>query len=338
MRILFWNCKELGRRWTVHGMVQLLREQRPNLVFLFETRKLVREIEFLKWKLGYNYGVTTDSIGRSRACLLGNNVSVEILSFSIDYIDEVVDKVSRCTGSYGSHVLNSRAHSWNLLRRLSSISDLPWVVGGDFNEEFIPQCCSFQSTIVDFSSLPNNVGHGADHGMAKGDWSLYYLSIIVVSFANVILETERKINDFMKIEENMWGQCAKSLWQLKGDKNSALFHTCASHHKKNHWIKGIYDFDGEWISDPIVIRSNAYQYFNGVFQSESKSMIDIEGVTSSTSYDSTMFSKTSRHNCLSLKEVLREYGNASGQSDNFNKSSIYYSHNLSVEVKEEMEK
>lgn len=40
----------------------------------------------------------------------------------------------RFTGFYGFPEQHHRHRSWDLLRRLSSHNDLPWVVGGDFNE------------------------------------------------------------------------------------------------------------------------------------------------------------------------------------------------------------
>ncbi|KAM7261936.1 hypothetical protein ACFE04_021013 [Oxalis oulophora] len=51
-----------------------------------------------------------------------------------DYIDVVMDNRSRCTGFYGNPIVNLRGKSWELLRGLSGISDLPWLVGGNFKE------------------------------------------------------------------------------------------------------------------------------------------------------------------------------------------------------------
>lgn len=40
----------------------------------------------------------------------------------------------RCTCFYGVADQALRSQSWDLLRTLAATNDLPWVVGGDFNE------------------------------------------------------------------------------------------------------------------------------------------------------------------------------------------------------------
>ncbi|KAI9196856.1 hypothetical protein LWI28_027582 [Acer negundo] len=44
------------------------------------------------------------------------------------------DKKLRLTGFYGHPNVTQRFHDWTLLRRLSRIWSLPWLVGKDFNE------------------------------------------------------------------------------------------------------------------------------------------------------------------------------------------------------------
>ncbi|KAL5830904.1 hypothetical protein ACOSQ4_016258 [Xanthoceras sorbifolium] len=40
----------------------------------------------------------------------------------------------RFTGFYGDPISANRIHSWSLIRRLAGLSNLPWLIGGDFNE------------------------------------------------------------------------------------------------------------------------------------------------------------------------------------------------------------
>lgn len=67
---------------------------------------------------------------------------VSIKSYSSGHIDCCVfyeNSTWRFTGFYGNPVASLRDSSWELLRRLHEIhelQDLPWLIGGDFNEIF----------------------------------------------------------------------------------------------------------------------------------------------------------------------------------------------------------
>ncbi|KAM7254510.1 hypothetical protein ACFE04_003890 [Oxalis oulophora] len=93
-------------------------------------------MDVLKWKLGFSCGVAADSNGRSGgiACLWNDAMSIQVLRFSRDYIDVLIENSWRCTGFYGNPVVSKRSNSWQLLTDLKDVSDLPWLVGGDFNE------------------------------------------------------------------------------------------------------------------------------------------------------------------------------------------------------------
>lgn len=65
------------------------------------------------------------------------DVNISIKSSSMGHIDATIEGESeswRFTGFYANPMTNRREESWKLLERLSSQSDFPWVVGGDFNE------------------------------------------------------------------------------------------------------------------------------------------------------------------------------------------------------------
>lgn len=72
-------------------------------------------------------------------CLFwNNNVKVELLTFSLTHIDVRIWQSGglqwRFTGFYSHSEPLQRIHSWNLLRRLAGMANLPWVCVGDFNE------------------------------------------------------------------------------------------------------------------------------------------------------------------------------------------------------------
>lgn len=69
-----------------------------------------------------------------------NPLDLSIMSYSKGHIDTTIKSDKgwwRFTGFYGNPVTGLRVESWTLLERLSSMSKLPWVIGGDFNEIMI---------------------------------------------------------------------------------------------------------------------------------------------------------------------------------------------------------
>ncbi|KAL0457898.1 UNVERIFIED_CONTAM: hypothetical protein Slati_0417000 [Sesamum latifolium] len=64
MNLIAWNCQGLGAPWTVHGLGDLLRQHRPSLVFLSETKCSLRHIEALKKKFDV-FGIGVEARGRS---------------------------------------------------------------------------------------------------------------------------------------------------------------------------------------------------------------------------------------------------------------------------------
>ncbi|KAL7111975.1 hypothetical protein ACP275_05G123500 [Erythranthe tilingii] len=140
MSCLIWNCQGSGVPLTIHVLGEILRKFHPDLVFLSETKTSAQRIEHFKrkWNL---FGMAVDSIGQSGglALLWKKDMNVDLLSFSPNHIDvEVQAKEKeakwRFTGFYGFADQSQRHKSWNLLRTLRDHSDLPWMVGGDFNE------------------------------------------------------------------------------------------------------------------------------------------------------------------------------------------------------------
>ncbi|KAK6146669.1 hypothetical protein DH2020_020538 [Rehmannia glutinosa] len=92
-----------------------------------------------KENIGFSNGLMIDSSGRSGglAILWSHDVDVSIKLWSNTFVDLFVtmDGFSwRFTGFYGNPDRNARHFSWDLLRRLQAQYDLPWIVGGDFND------------------------------------------------------------------------------------------------------------------------------------------------------------------------------------------------------------
>ncbi|KAL7132329.1 hypothetical protein ABFS83_12G066400 [Erythranthe nasuta] len=140
MICLFWNCQGLGVPLTIHVLGDILRRKNPSLLFLSETRATPNLIERLKKKWNM-FGIAVDKVGRSGGLLLlwKKDLTVDLISFSKNHIDTEVmspewNQKCRFTGFYGFPEKHRRHLSWNLLRRLRDQRNLPWIVGGDFNE------------------------------------------------------------------------------------------------------------------------------------------------------------------------------------------------------------
>ncbi|XP_071683852.1 uncharacterized protein [Lolium perenne] len=142
MNILSLNCRGGGRPETVREISDLVRLQRPSLVFLSETKMSDKKAQDLRWKFGFSNAFGVKSVGLSGGlCLYWNNDSrVSLKSFSNSHIDvliqndELGDVEWRFTGFYGNPVRSRRKLSWDLLKFLRKEYNNPWICAGDFNE------------------------------------------------------------------------------------------------------------------------------------------------------------------------------------------------------------
>ncbi|CAM8883204.1 unnamed protein product [Rhodiola kirilowii] len=138
MKTLCWNCRGLGGSRTVRSLMEAIREHKPQIVCLIETKRDGRGKDRLKLKLGFPYCFAVSSRGRSGglAVLWGVDVDLTVRNFSDYHIDTEVraQTVSQLTLFYGDPPLSRRRLSWELLRRLKQPGVRPWIVLGDFNE------------------------------------------------------------------------------------------------------------------------------------------------------------------------------------------------------------
>lgn len=87
-----------------------------------------------KRKMGFNNCLNVSSCGNSGglALLWQNQFDISVSSFSIIIKD--LNWWWRFTGFYGNPDQGKRKESWKLLERLHESINLPWIIGGDFNE------------------------------------------------------------------------------------------------------------------------------------------------------------------------------------------------------------
>ncbi|XP_042950313.1 uncharacterized protein LOC122282426 [Carya illinoinensis] len=144
MKTICWNSRGLGNPSGIRALRDLIAREGPDLLFLQETKLSTKGMDALKCKLGFVNCFSVDSEGRSGGLglLWNSDLGVELRSFSQYHIDVHIKiddlMVWRFTGLYGHPDTSRRTFTWNLIRTLSSIEQLPWLVGGDLNEVLHP--------------------------------------------------------------------------------------------------------------------------------------------------------------------------------------------------------
>ncbi|KAK2646330.1 hypothetical protein Ddye_021525 [Dipteronia dyeriana] len=97
-------------------------------------------LESIQVKLGFAGNLVVDCVGKGRGlCLLWtDNMKVDLLSYTRFHIEVRIISygavVWRLMGFYMEPDAPQRHHSWDLLRRLHGMANLPWLCCGDFNE------------------------------------------------------------------------------------------------------------------------------------------------------------------------------------------------------------
>ena len=141
MKILCWNIRGLGNPRTVRALHDLVKSKVAQIVFLTETKAEVSTMERVRQRIGFKYGFHVPRVGLSGGLSLMwvEEIELSIQSYSRHHIDSLVQGTYggekwKFTGFYGNPDVQERHHSWQLLRRLKPIGEVPWLVAGDFNE------------------------------------------------------------------------------------------------------------------------------------------------------------------------------------------------------------
>ncbi|KAL9668447.1 hypothetical protein QQ045_002830 [Rhodiola kirilowii] len=132
MALLSWNCRGLGTPSAVRSLRDVVRTSRPQIVALLETKINKRKCESIRVQLGFQHYFCVPANGKSGglSLLWQSEIEVCISNYSFYHIDFIIkaDKVFRATLFYGCPRSHLRHHSWDLLRKLKTLSDLPWCV------------------------------------------------------------------------------------------------------------------------------------------------------------------------------------------------------------------
>jgi hypothetical protein len=139
MNLLGLNCHGLGLDAAVGELRDLIRSYNPVVVFLCETKQSDKEMDKIKWRLGFRNGVAVSCVGRSGGLALWwrDEVEVSMRPWCQYYIDAQITcqgKSWRFSGIYGEPRVDLRQRTWDILRYLRRQDDLPWLCAEDFNE------------------------------------------------------------------------------------------------------------------------------------------------------------------------------------------------------------
>lgn len=140
MNHLSWNCRGLGNSRTVHVSGDLIKDRKPDFLFLSETLVMNNKLKELSVKFGFKNYFAVDRVGRGGglAVMWKPNVACKVDNYSQNHINVIMLNNSipywRLTCYYGFPEMSKRRDAWNFIRRLATGSSLPWCIVGDFND------------------------------------------------------------------------------------------------------------------------------------------------------------------------------------------------------------
>ncbi|KAK8300260.1 hypothetical protein V6Z12_D05G376500 [Gossypium hirsutum] len=138
MKFLSWNCRRMGSPATIQELKQLLVANRPDIIFLCETKMNVIEFQRVQIRCKLQNRLVVNSKGRSGGLVLmwKDELDVTNQSYSKHHIDSTVKlgctSIIRVTGYYCHANPSEHNNSWNMLQRVGQAVNEEWVVGGDF--------------------------------------------------------------------------------------------------------------------------------------------------------------------------------------------------------------
>jgi exonuclease III len=117
MKLISWNCHGMGNASAVRGLLDLQKQEDPDILFLAETKMDTRKIEKFRWMLGLANMVCKSCVGKSGGLALfwRKCIYVNLQTMSKYFIDATVttDEGSwRFTGLYGEPNSKKKAITW----------------------------------------------------------------------------------------------------------------------------------------------------------------------------------------------------------------------------------
>lgn len=124
MNMLSWNCRGVGLPWNIQFLSDLVRTEKPMIIFLCEMLARKSKIEWVQLRLDYQGFFVVEPVGRSGglALLWKESEQVELLDFSQNHVDVIIimenGDLWHLTGLYGEPNKTLRRRTLDLLRNL----------------------------------------------------------------------------------------------------------------------------------------------------------------------------------------------------------------------------
>lgn len=143
--VLAWNVRDMASRRSQHHVREVLAQQKPDLVFVFETHVGFSGTARFWDKQGYVAIMIEEAKGHTvgiwALTCVGGPYCFQVIESMTQCISLEVIRGSKkwlCTGVYASPTYNTRCHFWDYLMDFCHRVSLPWALLGDFNDILLP--------------------------------------------------------------------------------------------------------------------------------------------------------------------------------------------------------
>lgn len=141
MLILTWNCQGVGRTLTSQALGDLVRKNRPSILFLMETKNNKVKLETIHRRLKFDCSSYVEPEGLSGGLALWwtNEVYVDVefahknLMHTI-VLDKADSSLWATTFVYGCPSQAGKEQVWDEIRGIGRSERYPWLCIGDFNQ------------------------------------------------------------------------------------------------------------------------------------------------------------------------------------------------------------
>ncbi|KAJ8775289.1 hypothetical protein K2173_020293 [Erythroxylum novogranatense] len=303
------RARGAGNPSAVRALQELVRSYRPVILFLMETKVHGRRMEVLRSQLSFAHCFSVDSIGIGGGLSIfwSTDIQLHVSGYSSNFIDCEIRSDGtqwRLTGFYGFPDRTRRQASWNLLRALAAMSQLPWLCCGDFNDieaflDGVNRRFRFDNSWLSEPDLGETVVRAWASGAT---FSFSARTSLVVDHIRLwgkqrnrlrwaqketikrrlgedqhtmapveIRRLKGQWNAILEAEDVRLKQQAKAFWFRHGDKNTKYFHNSIRARRKRNRITQLTDDAGTVTSDEPTICGMIHTYFSTLFQATESS-------------------------------------------------------------------